>query len=118
MHLEYQVIIGWNGGEPKVQLASAFGYVSRLSARLTPDKKEEEVPAVIEMLKAVRVVPAYNLAGNQEHANACEKLLKAAVEVAETTVWASRSNFELSYDSFVISVKAEESYAQVDEAQK
>lgn len=114
MHLEYRVIIGWNSGEPKVQLASAFGYVSRLSTVLTPDKKDEELQAVVGILNGVRVVPAYNLAGNQEHANACEKLLKAAVDVAGTMEWVDRANLEMSYDSFVISIKAEKSYAQVD----
>lgn len=113
MHLEYQAIVGWNSGEPKVQLASPFGYVTRISTRLTPDKKEDEVPVLVDFLKSLRVVPAYNLAGNQEHANACDKLLSAVVEVVETMEWVDGSNVELSYDSFVISVKAMKSYAQV-----
>ena len=118
MHLEYHVLVGWNSGEPRIQLATAFGYVSRLSTVLTPDKKGEEIPAVTEMLKAMRVVPAYNLAGNQEHANVCEKLLNAAVEVVETMAWEDKSNVEMSYDNFVISIKAEKSYAQVDLTEK
>ena len=38
--------------------------------------------------------------------------------VAETMEWVDRSNLELSYDSFVISIKAEKSYAQVDVTEK
>lgn len=116
MHLEYRVLVGWNSGEPRIQLATAFGYVSRISTILTPDKKEEEVPAVMGLLKAVRVVPAYNLAGNQEHANVCEKLINATADVVETMEWVERSVLEMSYDNFVIKVEAFKSYAQVDES--
>lgn len=115
MHLEYRVFVGWNIGEPKVQLATPFGYVSALSTVLAPDKKEEEIKAVVDLLSGLRVVPAYNLAGNQEHANACEQILNAAAQVADTMAWEENTSLEMNYDRFTISVKAEKSYAQVDD---
>lgn len=118
MQLEYRVLVGWNHGEPKIMMSSPFGYVTRASVMLAPDKKEDEVPAIVDALKSFRIVPAFDKIENVGHVTVCEKLVNSAIDAVQAVAWEDRVELEMTYLDFVVSIKAERSHASLPNTKK